>query len=320
MSFVAPMFLWGLLLVPLLVWLLVRLSRKRSQASRYADTHLLPQVVQQAGLAKVRWPLGLQFLALTLLLFSASRPIGTLPLPTNKAVVVLAIDTSRSMLAEDLNPSRLETAKALVRRFVSLAPATTQIGLVSFSDNASALVLPSTDRQNILEALDRVKASQNTSIASAVITGRQNQKPLPDSSPSSKTDFVPGSLVVLSDGASNVDGQNPLAAAAGFAKENKVKIYTFPLGKEGGSVAQIDGQNYFIPFEPKNLERLAQDTGGKNTFPPTDESLKNIIRELGSVIRWEPTQTEIAALLSGIALILLIVAAGISLQWQRRVP
>jgi Ca-activated chloride channel family protein len=354
MSFTWPAFLWMLLLIPLFIGLLVWTNRRRERtATAFADAHLLGSVVRQPPKAHVRWPLALQLLALFLLLFAAARPVASPPLPTNKAAIVLAVDTSRSMLASDLNPSRLEAAKATVRKFIELAPATTQIGLVSFSDSASALVMPTTDREKLLEAVDRLKPAQNTSIENAIVTGvrmlpgRKNLRPpaellppglsqpdplqgIPDlpvpeqSQPSA--DLPPGSVVILSDGASNVSTnpslptRNRLEIAARFAKDHNVKLFTFPMGQQGGTVVQIEGRNYYVPFEPRNLEQLAQATGGKNTYPPTEEALRAIVRELGVVIRWEGVKTEISSLLSALAALLMIMGAGLSLRWQRRVP
>ncbi|MER3483135.1 MAG: hypothetical protein C4332_08280 [Meiothermus sp.] len=350
MTFTWPAFLWVLLLVPVFVWMLWALSRRRERTAQvFADGHLLSSVVRTPPKAHVRWPLALQLVALTLLLLAASRPVTAPPLPANKAAVIIAIDTSKSMQAGDLNPSRLEAAKAVAREFLKLAPASTQIGLVSFSDNASALVLPTTDRQKVLDGIERLKISQNTSIASAIVTsvrvlpGRRDLKPPKELLPPDlaqndplqaqpdqpkvvdAANLPPGSIMILSDGASNVSTnpglptQGVLDIAAKFAKDNGVKVYAFPLGKEGGTVANIGGQNFYIPFEPKNLELLAQSTGGKNVFPPTEEALRAVFKELGTVIRWEATKLEISSLLSALAIVLMLLGAGLNLRWQRRV-
>lgn len=349
MTFTWPVLLWLLLLVPLFIGLLVWAGRRRERtATVFADARLLRTVVRQPPKAHVWWPLVLQTFALALLLFAASRPIAAPPLPTNKAAVILAVDTSRSMLAPDLNPSRLEAAKETAREFIRQSPATTQIGLVSFSDSASALVLPTVNRQELLEAIDRLKPSQNTSLSAAIVTGVRmlpgrralkppreliapglaQQDPLqnqPDQPKPTETP-PPGSVVILSDGASNVSTnpglpiRNTLDIAARFAKENGVKVYTFPMGKEGGAVVTLQGQNFFVPFEPKNLQQLAENTGGKSIFPPTAEALREITRELGTVIRWEATRLEISSILSGLAVLLMLIGAGLSLRWQRRVP
>lgn len=347
MSFLWPAFLWLLLLIPLFIGLLIWANRRRLRtAQAFADAHLLGVVVRQPPKAHLRWPLALQLLALFLLLFAAARPVASPPLPTNKAAVVLAVDVSRSMLAPDLNPSRLEAAKATARKFIELAPPSTQIGLVSFSDSASALVMPTTDRQKLLEAIGLLKPAQNTSLENAIITGvrmlpgRKHLKPpaeleppglqAPDPLPvppaQAPEDLPPGSVVILSDGASNVS-TNPelptrsrLEIAARFAKEHNVKLYAFPMGRQGGAVIRLEGRNYYVPFEPKHLEELAQATGGKSVFPPTEESLRTVAKELGTVIRWEGTKTEISSLLSALAALSMILGAGLSLRWQRRVP
>ncbi|MCL6527437.1 MAG: VWA domain-containing protein [Thermaceae bacterium] len=351
MTFTWPTFLWVLLLVPGFIGVWWALSRRRERTAQvFADGHLLSSVVRTPPKAHVRWPLGLQLTAMTLLLLAASRPVAAPILPANKAAVIIAVDTSKSMQAADLNPSRLEAAKAVAREFLKVAPPSTQIGLVSFSDNASVLVFPTTDRQKVLEAIERLKPSQNTSIASAVVTGvralpgRKDLKPpkallppnLADNDPlQAQPDlpqalnpeaFPPGSIMILSDGASNVSTnptlstQGVLDIAARFAKDNKVKIYTFPLGREGGAVTNLGGQSYYIPFEPKPLQALAQNTGGKSVYPPSDEALRAVFKELGTVIRWEPTRLEISALLSGLAVLLMLIGAGLNLHWQRKVP
>lgn len=355
MSFTWPAFLWLMLLVPVFLAMLWRISQRRERTAQvFADAHLLSSVVRQPPRAHVRWPLALQILALALLLFATARPVAAPPLPTNRAAIVLAIDTSRSMQANDLNPSRLEAAKATAKEFIKLAPATTKIGLASFSDSASALVMPTTNRQELLEAIDRLKISQNTSVAAAIVTGvrmlpgrrelksppellppgmqnspnnpQQSVPDLPKTEEKAEKNPPPGSIVILSDGASNVSTnpglptQNVLEIASRFAKEHNVRVYTFPLGKEGGAVVQLQGQTYFVPFEPKTLEQVAQSTGGKNVYPPNPEALKTVSKELGTVIRWEATRTEISSLLSALAVVMMLVAGGLSLRWQRRVP
>lgn len=350
MTFTWPAFLWVLLLLPITVWVLVLAERRRERtAQAFADAHLLSTVVRQPAPAQARWPLMLYVLALALLLLASARPVAAPPLPTNKAAVVIALDASKSMLANDLNPNRLEAARAIAKEFVRLAPATTKIGLITFSDSASVVVAPTTDRSTLQEALDNVKAVQNTSLPSAIVTGvrllpgrkevqppqelqGQPQNPQPPSpliqpdTPPVPAEFPPGSLLVISDGASNVSSnprlpnQNALEVAAKFAKDNQVKIYSFAVGKEGGAVVRIEGQDYFVPFEPRSLQQLADRTGGKYVYPPTEEALRAVYRELGTVIRWEATKLEVSSLLSGLAVLLMLVGAGLNLRLYRRVP
>ncbi|PZA07109.1 MULTISPECIES: VWA domain-containing protein [unclassified Meiothermus] len=350
MTFTWPTLLWALLLLPVVMGVLVRAEQRRQRTAQvFADSHLLSAVVRQPSPAQARWPRMLYLLALALLLLASARPVAAPPLPTNKAAVVIALDASKSMLASDINPNRLEAARAIAKEFVRLAPPTTKIGLITFSDSASVVVAPTTDRAVLQEALDNVKPVQNTSLPSAIVTGvrllpgrkevqpptelqpqgpqgQPPQTPLiqPDAPP--PREFPPGSLLVISDGATNVSSnprlpnQTALEAAAKFAKDNGVKIYAFAVGKEGGAVMRLEGRDYFVPFEPRSLQQLAERTGGKYVYPPTEEALRAVYRELGTVIRWEATRLEVSSLLSGLAVILMLVGAGLNLRLYRRVP
>ena len=361
MSFVWPGFLWLLLLVPLVLFGLWFAARRRERtAQAFADAHLLHRVVRRPGKALSRWTLLLQLAALTALLLAAARPVAAPPLRVNKAAVVIAFDASRSMLATDVEPSRLEAARALAERFVAQAPASTRIGLVSFSDVASVLVPPTTDRAELLDALGRIEPARNTSLAAAVVTGvrmlpgREEVPPpaeleppgfippTPDAAPPPTTSPTaspptsptgtsptgtppPGSILILSDGVSNVSanpglpGPSAVDIAARFAADNNVKLYTLPVGREGGAVTRIDGQDYFIPFEGQTLERLANRSEGDYLENADEETLRELFRRIGRVMRWERSRLEVSSLFSGLAVLLMLGAGGLSLRSQRRV-
>lgn len=346
MRFEWPLFLWLLLFVPLLLVFLRAVGKRREKtAEKFADNRLLGTILKQPSRAQRRWPLVLQLVALTALLFAGSRPFATIPIPQNQAAVIIALDASRSMLADDIDPTRLEAAKELAKQFIADAPRSTKIGLTSFSDVASVLVIPTTDRQELLDALDRVEAAENTSLASAVVAGvrmlpgregvlppadlePEGFTPLEQPSPEEQTNTgppPPGSILILSDGVTNVSSNPDLAdedtlkIAADFAKENGVKLYAVPIGKED-TVTRIDGQEYLIPFEPNNLEALTDDTDGKLLQADDEETLRTVFRELTTAIRWEGKETELSAPLSALALLLMAIGGWLSLRWQRRVP
>ena len=228
-------------------------------------------------------------------------------------------------------------------------PASTQIGLVSFSDVASVLVPPTTDRAELLGALERVEPARNTSLAAAVVTGvrmlpgREEvtppaeleppgfSPPAPDAAPpaSPTATLPPGSILILSDGVSNVSVNPGLPGpsavdsatdvAARFAADNNVKLYTLPVGREGGAVTRIDGQDYFVPFEGQTLESLADRTEGDYLEDADEATLRDLFRRLGRVTRWERSTLEVSSLFSGLAVLLMLGAGGLSLRSQRRV-
>jgi Ca-activated chloride channel family protein len=352
MSFVWPTLLWlapALLLVALLAWRIAARRRNRTAAS-FVDPHLLTQVVHTASPRRIRWTRGLQLASLALLLVAAARPLADPPLPVNKAAVVIALDASRSMLADDADPNRLEFARAIAKEFVEQVPASTLIGVASFSDSASLLVPPTLARDEVLEALDRVEPARNTSLADAVVAGVRMLPEREDSMPAEPLGTVgpqdafgsprgedtqapvateplpPGRILVISDGVSNVSSTPGLPAevaldlALEFAEEQEVEIYTLPVGNEGGTVTTIEGRAYFVPFDGRTLELVAERTGGGYLSTGDREELREVFRELGRQIRWERTEMEVSALLSGFAALLLLVAGWLGLLATRTVP
>jgi len=335
MTFSFPALLWLLLLVPLAVWLLAASARRRQVRARaYADPHLLGTVLPAAS-GRSRLPLALQLGALALLLLGAAQPVAQPRLPVNQASVMIALDASRSMLADDVVPTRLEAARTVARQFLELAPASTRIGFLTFSDNASVLVPPTTDRQEVLAALERVKPAQATSFASALVSGvralpgRGQAVPPPElldgpppggpaAVPIDPQTLPPGAILLLSDGISNRGASPPVAAR--FAQDHRVKLYAVALGREGGAVSRVGGQLVFVPFDTRELTRLAELTGGQFLYPPDPEKLRGLYRDLGSAIRWQPSELGLGAPLAGLAAGLLVLGGGLALAWQRRVP
>ncbi|EYB69476.1 Mg-chelatase subunit ChlD [Deinococcus phoenicis] len=334
MTFGFPGLLWLLLLLPLTAWGLQAAARRREQRARaYADAHLRGTVLHGGRRHRTRWPLALQLGALTLLLFGAAQPVATLRLPVNQAAVMIALDASRSMLADDVPPSRLEAAREVARQFLRVAPASTRIGFLTFSDSASVLVRPTTDRQEVLDALDRVRPAQATSFASALVSGvralpgREQAVPpreLLETPPGPGTALIdprplpPGAILLLSDGISN-RGASPLIAAR-FASDHAVKLYAVALGREGGAVSRVGGQLVFVPFDTRELSRLADLTGGQFLSPPDPGALRRLYRDLGTALRWEPDELALGGPLAGLAALLLVLGGGLALTWQRRVP
>jgi Ca-activated chloride channel family protein len=329
-----------LLLVPLAALALRAIQNsRRKTALEYADAPLLGGVLREGNRAHSSWPRTLQLTALGALLLSASLPVATLTLPQNKAAVVIALDVSRSMLATDVDPSRLEVAKSVIKKFVELAPADTRIGLVTFSESAASVIPVTTDRQQLLEKLAAVKVASSTSLADPLVAGvkslpgrkdavipdelrvRGGNTPANPTTPAQPIDvnaLPPGAILMLSDGVSNNRRSDPQVAAK-FAKDHKVKIYTVAVGREGGAVQRIDGQDYFIPFDAKSLQQIAQDADGKAMLP-TDANLETVFKELGTAIRFEPTKLELGGILSGLAVALLLMSGAMSLAWNRRLP
>lgn len=336
MEFLWPVMLYGLLVVPLALWGYLRLLRLRERAAvAYADPHLFERLMRRARPLQRHLPVALYLAAVALLVLAAARPVAAIPLPVNRAAVVLVIDTSKSMLATDTKPSRIEAAKDAAGRFLRTVTGSAAVGLVSFSDYATVLVKPTTDRQALLDAIERLKAEQATAIGSAIVTavralpGRsgagiavapgQPQPPgVPAPTGEPPADLPPGAVIVFSDGVSNI-GADALQAAE-VARRWRVTVYTVSVGTPGGGIVTLDGQNYFAPFSPDLLQRIADTTGGRYFAGPDNDDLRRIYGALGRVMGWESKRTEVTAVVTGGATLVMLLGAGLSLVWFRRVP
>ncbi|WP_309571761.1 VWA domain-containing protein [Deinococcus sp.] len=333
MTFDLPQLLWLLALLPLAVVALVIWAHQRGRRRRaYADPELLGTALRDATPRQTRGLLILQVAALGLLLLGAAQPVARLRLPPNQAAGMIALVTSRSMRADDLRPTRLAAAEDVIQQFLRLAPASTHIGFLTFSDRAAVMVAPTTDRRAVLSALERVKPAQATSLSGALVSavralpGRATAQPPPElemtpsgtSAAAPQGPFPPGAVLLLSDGISNRGG-SPLIAAR-FASMYDVKVYAVALGREGGAVSRIEGQMVFVPFDSQGLQRLSQLTGGGFLATPEPGALQGIFRTLGTAIRWASTALTLSAPLAGLAALLLIVGGALGFAWHRRIP
>jgi Ca-activated chloride channel family protein len=149
MRFLWPDLLWLLLLVPVLVgaylWLL---RRKKKAALRYASLALVRAAMTPGGRFRRHVPPLLFLVAMTLLLIAIARPAAVVTLPTDHETIVLAIDVSGSMRANDIKPTRLEAAQVAARAFINDQPRNVDIGLVSFAGTAAVVQAPSEPRRS----------------------------------------------------------------------------------------------------------------------------------------------------------------------------
>jgi len=341
--------LWGLALLPALVgWYLFGMRRARRRAvARFAERPLFEQLATSLPGFRRHVSMGLYFMALALLFGAVGRPNMALPMPVNKAVVVLAVDTSGSMVAPDLEPSRLEAAKAAARIFVDSFPQGPKIGLVSFSTYATLMIPPTPDHEAVKQAIATLKPQEATAVGDGILVALKAlpgrvidlpearpgpfgptplgptpppgaQSPAP-SAPVRPEELSPAAIILLSDGGQNAGTTDPLKAAL-LAKQFKVKIYTVGLGAPGGSVFNYQGQMVFVPFDPTLLQQIAAVTDGKFFMSSATQDLKQVYRDLGRVLGWETRKTEVSSLFVGAAGVLLLAGGVTSLVWAGRLP
>ncbi|MBI4280272.1 MAG: VWA domain-containing protein, partial [Armatimonadetes bacterium] len=235
MTFRTPDFLWLLLLVPpwivLYRWILRRPSR---ETIKHAHVALIRMAAGRGQALRRHAAAVLFLLALAAVILALGRPVAPLPVPSNQTAVMLSIDVSRSMLAQDMHPNRLEAAKTAAREFVKVLPRGTRVGLVTFSSYASLIVPPTADHGRVVEAIDDLSAEFATAIGDGLLEavwalpGRTRpEDPLtPPREP--RGALPPAVVVLLSDGQSN-RGALP-SEAARIAKQQQIKVYTVGIG------------------------------------------------------------------------------------------
>jgi Ca-activated chloride channel family protein len=327
-------FAWPLLLVvpvlavPLLVAGYRDLLRRR--ADRRVQLEALGLVAAGSGRApgSRRHVVPALFLAaLTLLLVGLARPQTTIAEPRREGTVVLAFDTSSSMAAKDLRPSRMEAAKAAARTFVRKQPETIRVGVVAFGESGLITQQPTTDREQVVAAIDRLSPTGGTALGRGIqtslsaIAGRTVQLDSPGGGVEATGPDVgyygSSAVILLSDG-ENTDGPDP-QAAADLASTAGVKVYPIGLGSVAGTVLQIDGFQIATALDETTLRSIARTTNGEY-FNAADEG--QLAKVYGSIdLMWtiQGKKTEITALFAAVAALLLILGAGLSFLWYGRV-
>jgi len=324
MTFLWPVMLGSLLLVPPLVALYLRVHRRRrALAARFGGFGLA-----QAGGAGPGWrlhlPAGLLLAALLLLGASLARPHATLALPRVEGTVVLVLDVSASMAATDVEPSRMEAARAFARELVRRQPVTAQLGVVAFSDGGLAVQAPTHDRTLLLAAIDRLRPERGTSVgdglraalsAIAAAQGDPATAP-PDAGAPRPAPATPATIVLLSDGENNA--QPDPRAVAMAAAERGVRIYTVGVGSATGATLQLDGFSVHSRLDEAALQQIAELTGAAYYGPQDSAGLGGIYDEIATrlVARAEPT--EVTALFAGAGLLLLLAGGLCSFMWFNR--
>jgi Ca-activated chloride channel family protein len=336
MTFLWPPMLALLALVPLGV-LLSRAIEERRRRRLVAVSGLgrAPAVARSGRRLRDRLPPLLFLAAFTLLAIALARPQATLSIPRAEGTVVLLFDVSGSMAADDVEPTRMEAAKAAARAFVEGRPAGVVIGVVAFSDAGVAVQPPTSERANVLAAIERLGPSRGTSLGQGIAASLEaitrsrletppetysNRSPAPSTPPAP---VPPGSdastvIVLLSDGENN-ERPDPLLAAQAAA-DRGIRIVTVGIGTAGGTVLELDGFRVHTALDEGALRQIAAMTEGTYTAAADAAGLRAAYDQLDLQIVARPEAMEVTALLAGIGAVLLAVGGIASLARWGRLP
>jgi Ca-activated chloride channel family protein len=168
-SFAAPAWLAGLLLIPVLVWAYLA---ARAHSTRYAARFPAASTLALAARAESRWlrhlPAALLLLACAALVLALARPHHTVRVPVGRASVMLVLDHSGSMQATDVQPTRLAAAERAASAFVGELPAPVRVGVVAFSSVPDAVQAPTADRAAVMRIVDSQTAVGSTATGNAL--------------------------------------------------------------------------------------------------------------------------------------------------------
>ena len=340
MSFGWPLGLIALLVVPLAAAGYVWAQRRPPRyAVNYTNLEVLAAVVTSASSWRRYVAPALFLLALTALAVGASRPQVTVDGTRENATVVLVIDTSGSMMAKDVRPTRMGAAQAALRTFLDDLPSQFRVGAVAFSAESQVIAPVTRDRALVRESLDFLEPLRGTAIGDALARatelaadaiGRrppENQFTIAYSGPIGEQDggdpsSSPAAILLLSDGAQTTGTLTPEAASS-QARAFGIPIYTIALGTaEGQLEIEFGGVRRIIPVPPdrQTLRRIAESTGGEFFDAPSAEALSSAYERLDSLLSTEPEPMEATFAFLGAAALLLVLAGALSAVWSGRLP
>jgi Ca-activated chloride channel family protein len=314
MTFEWPLMLASLVLIPFFVVHYLAAQRKRRKyAVRFTNLELLEEVVGRGPGMRRHIPPLLYLLGAAAMLVSLARPQAVVQVPQEQAAVVLAIDVSGSMEADDLYPNRMEAAKDAARAFVDGLPQDIQVGVVSFHGSALTNVSLTRDHEQARRGIDRLYAGGSTAIGEAIFLAL-DQLALREADASGLEH--PALIVLLSDGESK-EGREPLDAARA-ALDAGIPVHTVGIGTRGRVVDLADGQK--VSLDEVSLQAVAQATGGQYFYAAESGELTQIYSDLSSRFAWVAEQTEITALAGGMGTLLFLIGGLLSLRWFQQIP
>ena len=324
MTFAQPLVLLALLLLPLIFWG-ARYRRKQTQAIVYSDTRLLA-AAGLSGRAMWSWlPRFLWFLAAVALILALARPQQRnvrQEILTPGIDIILALDMSTSMLANDFPPNRFVAAKEVLKRFIA-SRSTDRIALVVFAGRAYTQVPLTFDYRAVQQMVDVLAIGQledGTAIGMGLVESLNRLKV---STAKSRV------IVLLTDGVNNRGRIDPKTALE-IAKLKGVKVYTIGMGlqtpRSRSLMEQAFGANPEASMNPVLLQQIARDTGGDYFEAANLQDLTEIYDKIGALEKSEVKMNELVSIQEwfpqflGWGLALFLLGWLLDLTWLRKIP
>lgn len=352
MRFLWPEMLLTLFLIPILAVGYLWLLRRRKRVAVIAPDLSVIRMAQ-AGQRTYRRhiPPVLCLAAIACGLIGAAGPSARVTLPADYTTLILTMDISRSMLAEDIPPNRSKASQEAVKTFIQGLPQNVRLGLVTFAGTAQRAHAITDNRQDVYDAIDRFQLQRGTATGSGLLlaldmllpeagiklessvygwetsAAQDKQRDQTIVAGSSRTfsqvdqasgppgSYRSGAVVLLSDGRRTV-GPDPIEAARVAARLG-VRVHTVAFGTPEGFIPGFEGLSFYARVDEETLRQMAQITHGEFFRATNATDLQGIYEHLATRIRLERQDTQIGALFAVASILLVLIAIGSSLLWFR---
>jgi Ca-activated chloride channel family protein len=302
----------------LVAYILVQRSRQK-YALRFTSVDLLASVAPRRSGWQRHISAALLLVAVLALVGGLANPMRNVRVPRQRGTIMLAIDTSGSMAATDVTPTRLKAAESAARNFVEKLPKGLKIGLLSFNTSATVVASPTLDHETVLNAISTLQVGGGTATGEAIFQSLGAIAALPKAADGKK---APGVIVVMSDGSPTIgrNGESPqqtVQEATAAAKQASVPIDSIAFGTPTGTI-EIQGEVVSVPADPQTMQQIASGSGGKSFTAKSANQLTSVYEQIRKSVGYDTVRRDMAAWFTGIGLVLMILTAGAALIWSQR--
>ena len=307
-AFAHPGRLWVLLVVAALAAALVVRGLRRGREP-FAEPALLPSVApRRAGRLRLVVPAAL-LLATASLSVAWAQPQVDGTEDRERSTIVIALDTSSSMLATDVSPDRFTVAKDAARDFIADLPDDVEVGLVVFNAGTRLVEPPTDDHEAVAAALDDLRLFGGTAVGDAILTSLAAvARGDADAGDSAR-------IVLIADGGSTAG--SPVETGIQAAVDAGVPVTTIAYGTADG-VVEAQGRTIPVPVDPVVLQQIADATGGTAYTAASADDLSEVYADIGTDVVTERVTEDLAPRFAGAAALLLVLTALPSLLLSSR--
>jgi Ca-activated chloride channel family protein len=321
-SFASPLRLL-LIVVPLLLlvaYLLAQRSR-RKYALRFTSVDLLASVAPRRPGWQRHISAALMLFAVLALVVGLAGPTRKVRVAKQRGTIMLAIDTSGSMSATDVAPTRLAAAEEAARRFVEKLPKGLKVGLLSFDTTARVVASPTLNHQVVLSAINGLAVHGGTATGEAIYQSLAAIAAQPRAAGGKP---AAAAIVLMSDGTPTLgrDGQSPqqtVVEATAAAKQARVPVDSIAFGTPGGSI-QVQGEVVAVPADPQAMQEIAAGSGGKSFSAVSGSELNSVYDQIRKSVGYDTVPRDMTDWFLGLGLVMLILTSGAALVWSQRLP